>query len=425
MKKRRTIEMKKPLSTIATQSVKLLAAVALTSALAAGCASAPVPTKQTAAQEQPIPTVTVQPIAKMTIADPLEQVADVISAVQLDVLAKTGGDVLEIVKHKGENVNKGDVIFRIDPTDVQLQHDQAAFNLQNSQLQYSISKDNLENNKTDARSAVAKLVQAVADQEKSYNKLRNDYDAGLAEKPQVDQAEAQLNNTKLDLQSARDKLAALEKNKSLDQLQLAAELAGVGLKQADRALSNLEIKAPASGVITDLGVDVGMTVQPGFRAGIVQQLDPIKIKADLTEETAKLVRGKPEVMFYIPGAVDRTKAKVSYLSDVMNPTTKAFSLELEVQNPDRKIRPGTKAQVLLTEAQDQNVIAVPTLSVVREGSDTFVFVVNGDRAEKRKVELGRLKDSNQEVLSGVKEGEQLVVTGQHLLKDQDKVQLAK
>jgi HlyD family secretion protein len=425
MRMRGTLEMKKPLAVIALQSTKLLGAVVLTAALAAGCSKAPAQPKQAAAQEQQIPAVRVQPIAKMKIADPLEQVADVVSAVQLDVIAKAGGDVQEIVKRKGDYVNKGDVIFRLDPTDAQLQHEQAVLNQRNSQLQYSISKDNLENSKTDARNAVAKLQQAVKDLEKNYNKLRNDYDAGLATKQQVDQAETQLNNTKLDLQSASDKLKALETNKSLEQLQIAAELADVSLKQADRNLSNLEVKAPVSGVITDLGIEVGMTLSPGFRAGTVQQLDPIKIKADLTEETAKLVRGKQELTFYIPGVVDKTKAKVSYLADVMNATTKAYSLELEVPNPDRKIRPGTKAQVLLTEETDQNVVAIPTLSVVREGSDTFVFVVNGDHAEKRKVELGRLKDAYQEVLSGVKEGEQLVVTGQHLLKDNDKVQLVK
>ncbi|KIL41804.1 RND transporter [Gordoniibacillus kamchatkensis] len=417
--------MKKPLATIAFQSAKLISAVVLTAALAAGCSKAPAKPAQGAAQEQQIPAVRVQPIAKTMIADPLEQVADVVSAIQLDVVAKTGGDVLEIVKKKGELVNKGDVIFRIDPTDIELQHEQAELNQRNSQLQYSISKDNIENSKTDARNGVAKLEQAVKDLEKTYNKLRNDYDAGLVAKPQVDQAETQLNNTKLDLQSARDKLNALETNKSLEQLQVAADLAGVSLKQADRALGNLEVKAPASGVVTDLGIEVGMSVPSGFRAGTVQQLDPIKIKAELTEETAKLVRGKQELTFYIPGVVDKTKAKVSYLADVMNATTKSYTLELEVPNPDRKIRPGTKAQVLLTEAQDQNVVAIPTLSVVREGSDTYVFVVNGDHVEKRKVELGRLKDANQEVLSGVKEGEQLVVTGQHLLKDKDKVQLAK
>jgi multidrug efflux pump subunit AcrA (membrane-fusion protein) len=416
--------MKKPLQTLALRSAKLIGAAALAAVLAAGCAKAPAQPAQAAGQEQTA-TVRVQPITKMTIADPLEQVADVVSAVQLDVVAKANGDVLEVFKKKGDFVNKGDVIFRLDPTDVQLQHRQAELNKRSSELNYSKSKDDIENGKTDARNAVTKLEQAVNDLEKTYNKLRNDYDAGLATQQQVDQAETQLNNTKLDLQSANDKLKALDSNKSLEQLQVAAELADVGLQQADRSLSNLEVKAPVSGVITDLGVEVGMTVSPGFRAATVQQLDPIKIKASLTEETAKLVRGKSELTFYIPGVVDKTKAKISYLADVMNASTKAYDLELEVPNPNRTIRPGTKAQVVLTEEADQNVVAIPTLSVVREGSDTFVFVVNGDHVEKRKVELGRLKDANQEVLSGVKEGEQIVVTGQHLLKDKDKVQISK
>jgi RND family efflux transporter MFP subunit len=119
------------------------------------------------------------------------------------------------------------------------------------------------------------------------------------------------------------------------------------------------------------------------------------------------------------------KGKVSYLADVMNSSTKAYALELEVPNPEKKLKPGTKAQILLTEEKDQNVVAVPTLSVVREGGDTFLFILNGDHVEKRKVELGRLNETYQEVLSGVKEGEQLVISGQHQLKDQEKVQVAK
>lgn len=94
-------------------------------------------------------------------------------------------------------------------------------------------------------------------------------------------------------------------------------------------------------------------------------------------------------------------------------------------NADRKLKPGMKAQVLLTDDNDQVVVTVPTLSVVREGSETFVFVLVGDTAEKRKVELGRLNETIQEIISGVKEGEQLIVSGQNQLKDKEKVQLAK
>jgi predicted transcriptional regulator len=83
-----------------------------------------------------------------------------------------------------------------------------------------------------------------------------------------------------------------------------------------------------------------------------------------------------------------------------------------------------RVQVQLTSEEEQIVAAIPTLSVVREAGETYVFVLVGDTVEKRKVELGRLNGLVQEVLSGVKEGEQLVVSGQHQLKDKEKVQLS-
>ncbi len=116
---------------------------------------------------------------------------------------------------------------------------------------------------------------------------------------------------------------------------------------------------------------------------------------------------------------------MSYLADVMSSQSKSFTLELEVPNGDRKLKPGMKAQILLTEESEQMVVTVPSLSVVREGGETFVFILVGDQVEKRKVSLGRVNDTFQEVLSGVSEGEQLIVSGQNQLKDKEKVQLAK
>ena len=70
------------------------------------------------------------------------------------------------------------------------------------------------------------------------------------------------------------------------------------------------------------------------------------------------------------------------------------------------------------------VPVIPSLSIVREGGDSFVYIVNGETVQKRKVELGRLNETNQEVISGVKEGEILVISGQHQLKDQDKIKVS-
>lgn len=400
---------------------KIVGALLLSAALFTGCS--PQPEAQPAAEPQ-IKTVKVEKIEKRKIAEPLEQVADVVSSLQIDVVTKASGDIQEILKKRGDAVVKGDVLFRLDPTDVLLNKERAQITISGSQEQLAKAREDLANSKQDLQVGITKLESSLKDTEKNYNKMRNDYDLGLVTKFQLEQMETQVNNLRMDLESSRNKLKTLESTNSLSQLEQALQSANLAIREADRTLENLEVKAAVNGVLTDLPVETGMTVPAGFKAAQIQQLDPIKIKAELTESSAALVRGKQELSFYIPGSTDKWKGKVKYLADVMSAQSKSYSLELEVPNPEGKLRPGMKAQVLLTEDQDQVVVSIPTLSVVREGGETFVFVMAGDLVEKRKVELGRLSDTHQEVLSGLKEGEPLVVSGQHQLKDKEKVQLA-
>jgi HlyD family secretion protein len=414
-------------STRAIQSAKLSAAVLVCTALIAGCSAAPGAAPETAqanSEVQQIKPVKTAKIEKRKISEPLEQVAEIVSSIQIDVVTKTGGDVLEILKKRGEAVEKGDVIFKLDPIDALIMKEKAQIAVNGSQQQLTKARQDLEDGKQELRSGIAKLELALKDAEKNYNKMRNDYDLGLVTKFQLEQTETQLSNLKLDLESSRNKLSTMENTNSLAQLEQAVQSAGISIREIDRTLENMEVKSVVSGVLTDLPIEVGMTLNAGFKAAQVQQLNPIKIKAELTEEAAALVRGKQELQFFVPGTPDKLKARIAYLADVMSAQSKSYALELEVANEDRKLRPGMKVQVLLTEEQDQVVVAVPTLSVVREGGETYVFVLSGEQAEKRKVQLGRLSETYQEVLSGVKEGELLIVSGQHQLKDKEKVQLA-
>ena len=197
------------------------------------------------------------------------------------------------------------------------------------------------------------------------------------------------------------------------------------MKMSDRALANHDIIAPINGILTNLDVQEGMTINPGFGIGQIQQLDPIKIKALLTMPSAEKVRGKSQLEFYVPGSNKVFTGEVTYLSNVIDTQTGTYELNLSMANPDLALKPGMNVQVRLTDEEDQQVVAVPTLSIVREGTDSYVFVLVDNKAEKRMVELGRLKDLNQEVISGVKAGEQLIVSGQHQLKDGDQVEAKK
>lgn len=416
--------MKQPFRMVAKNSATAAGALLLGAALLAGCTATPDAKPAAAAEQSQIKTVKTEKIEKRTIDEPAEHVADVAASTRMTVATKAGGEVLEVLKKRGDMVEKGDLLFRIDPKDVMLQKDKALVSINGTKQQLTKATQDLADGKRDLRNGIAKLEQTVQDTEKNYNKLRNDYDQGLVSKIQLEQMESQLNGLRLDLESNRGKLKTMESTNSLSQLEQGLETAQLSIQEIDRALENLEVRAPVGGVLTDFTVEAGMTVPAGFSAGDIQRIDPVKVKAELTEDAAKLIRGKQELQIVVPGSTEKLKGTVAYLADVMSAQTKSYSLELEVQNPERKLKPGTKVQIMLNEEADQVVVTVPTTSVIREGGETFVYILNGNVADKRKVQLGRLKDTYQEAVSGVKEGEQVIVSGQNLLKDKETVQQA-
>ncbi|GAA3413279.1 efflux RND transporter periplasmic adaptor subunit [Paenibacillus hodogayensis] len=415
--------MKQPFR-MATKNKAAAGALLLGVALLAGCNATPEAKPIAAAEQSQVKTVKTAKIEKRSIDDPAQHVADVVPSTRMTVATKAGGEVLEVLKKRGDTVEKDELLFRIDPKDVLLQKEKAQVSISGTRQQLNKATQDLADGKRDLQNGIAKLEQSVRDVEKTYNKMRNDYDQGLASKIQLEQLETQLNGLRLDLDSSRGKLKTMESTNSLSQLEQGLQTAQLSVQEIDRALENLEVRAPIAGVLTDFGVEAGMTVPAGFSAGDIQRLDPVKVKAELTEDAAKLIRGKQQLRLLVPGSTERLTGTVTYLADVMSAQTKAYSLELEVQNPDRKLKPGMKVQILLNEEADQVVVTVPTTSVVREGGDTYVYLLNGGVAEKRKVELGRLKDTYQEAISGVKEGEQVIVSGQNLLKDKEPVQQA-
>lgn len=361
-----------------------------------------------AAAESGLRTVSVQPIVKKQISGPVEQIADVVASGQTDITAKTAADVLEVVAERGDRVQKGDVLIRLDDTDAALALDQARLAYENAKLALATGRKQWQHN-------VAQLEQALSEATKTYNKMRNDYDQGLVDKSGLDRAENAYTNLQREL--------ALLKETSVDALELQVETAGLSLEMAERSFHYHEIKAPIDGIVTSLDVQAGMTVAPGVPLGTIQQLDPIKIKAHLTEEAAGLARGKDQLAFRVAGDAATYIGEVTFLSEVIDPQSNAHELNLSVANPELALKPGMKVQVRLTDEEEQLVLAVPTLSIVREGADNYVFVYNNGIAERRKIELGRLNELEQEVLSGVQEGELLIVTGQHQLTDGEQVEL--
>ncbi|OXM85202.1 efflux RND transporter periplasmic adaptor subunit [Paenibacillus rigui] len=409
------------------RNARTICMLALSFAIIAGCSDTiPISSTNTpAGQEQALKSVKVIKVAKQKIGDPVEHAGDVQSSIQFDVVAKAAGDIESILKARGDLVQEGEVIVRLNSSEAKFQRDKANLAVETAQSAISKAKErarkDLENQKRELALSIDKLEQSLVDLTKSYNKAKNDYEVGLATKAQVYQAEVQLRSTRFDLEQMKQKKNTLVVDDSAADLETQLKNAQISLLQLEQSMSYLEVKAPVSGILTELPLEVGMTLQTGAKLGVIQKVDPIRIKAFLNTDEAKFVSNKTELSYYITGTSQKAKGKVSFLSKVIDPETKAYELNLEIPNKDMALKPGMKAVMQLTDEQEQIVVAVPTYSMVKEGDDSYVFVLNGDVVEKRKIQPGRLNDSIQEVVSGLKEGE-LIVTNPGPLKDKEKVQ---
>lgn len=405
--------------------LRLLAMLTVAAAVAAGCGAPGGKGAATVAINTTNKPVKTEAAAKRQIGAPREQVADVAAMTGMDIMSKVSGQVTQVLKRRGDTVQAGEVLFRVDSRDAESALQKSRISLQSAQETLAKSREDDANNRRDLQTAITKAMEQVDNAQKDYNKIRNDYDDGKATDRQVEQAQNALTNAQLDLQSQQNKLATLERTNPTATQQTQVESSQVAASDAERALENYDVKAPVSGVLTDFTIEVGAMVSPSAKAGQVQQIDPVKLKADLSEASYALVKNKQELTFYSPERPgEKATARITYLANVMSASTKTYAIELEVANPQQVWKPGSRVLLQLTTEAEEQVVAVPTLSLVREGSDIYVFVLQGDQVQKRQVKVGRLSDTYQEIVDGVKEGELIVTSGQHQLKDGQKVEVA-
>ncbi|NOU95200.1 efflux RND transporter periplasmic adaptor subunit [Paenibacillus sp. LMG 31456] len=392
--------------------------ILLCAAVTAGCSV-------TSAKEAQLRQVKVVPVAKQAMEGLVEQDADVVSSSQVNVTVKVGGDVLQLLKKRGDAVRQGEVILKLDATDMERSKRKTELTREGLQTQLVKTREDVATNKAVLKNTISKLGLQIADLEKAYNNLRNDYDQGIAAKNQLEKAETQWKTSILDLDTAQKQLANLEATDPLATLKIQLETTEVGVEDIDKTISDLEVKAPINGILTDLFPEQGMSVQSGYVAGVIQQLDPVKIHSDLTEAQVKLARGKSEVSFTLPGSNDKFQGAVTYLADVMSPQSKTFVMELTAKNDGFKLKPGTRVKLLLGDGGKQDALALPTSAVAQDGNEMYAFVLAGEQVEKRKVTLGRAVNGYREVVSGLKEGEPIVISVGQGLQDKEKVEIIK
>lgn len=234
---------------------------------------------------------------------------------------------------------------------------------------------------------------------------------------QLDQAKLRLSNTETEL----GRLKQLYEQGGLAQSDYeAAELNyEVSKSTYDNLLENTILRSPVSGVVTARNYDRGDMYAMAAPIFTVQQIVPVKILVGISEADYTKVKKGDKVTLTVDALPGRTySGSIRRIYPTIDPLTHTVNIEVSVPNQNRELRPGMYAKVNVTFGQSSNIV-VPDAAVVRlQGSgQRNVFIVEDGIAVQREVSLGRHFDGRYEILSGIEEGEQVVVKGGSALRN--------
>jgi len=187
-------------------------------------------------------------------------------------------------------------------------------------------------------------------------------------------------------------------------------------------ISHYELRAPFDGTVISKDVVLMDHVEPGTQMFSIADFSSVWVTGDVYEKYLPLLgslRGDT-VRFRSNVYQDRHfKAKIFYTGNIISEKTRTADLRAIVENPDRVLKPGMFVEIELPGTVAANVVQVPRTAVVEGQGDTFVFVQKGNGLfERRDVKTGRSAGDSVEILSGLKEGELVVIAGAFAIKSE-------
>lgn len=230
--------------------------------------------------------------------------------------------------------------------------------------------------------------------------------------------QAQINKTKVQLdlaQKTEARIAKLIAVGGINQADYDAALNQVNSLKADLVytqslIDKTVLKAPFTGLLGLRQVSPGAFVSPQTVIATLQQVDKMKVDFTVPEKYARLIRKGAEVQVQTDlSSADRHRAVITATEPQINSVSRNLRVRAVLQGA--RPNPGSFVKVYLTRRQDQPSILVPTNSIIPDDKSKQVVLIKDGKAMFTNVTTGIRTEDMVEVLSGVKKGDSVVVSG--------------
>lgn len=395
-----------------------------------------------------------------------------------DVSFQIGGRIQKMNVDIGSRIKSGDVLSSLHASDVQLQVEQAnsailqaeaaiisseaainsskasieAANARINSAQASLAqvdKGAREQEKTQAKLAVDRATSAYEKMQTDLERIKSLYDQGIVAKKDYEDMKLQVENAEKDVASAKESYSLIlegateeQRNMALSsiteaeagkiqaqagveqsiaskgQAQATYEQALIGKEQAELSLTKTKLTSPLSGVILSKVVSEGEQINPGDPVYKIGRIEQLKVLLPVPDKEFKDWKVGDEVSVSL--YEEKRSGKVTKIYPLTNAGTGTVSVEISIPNEKLDWLPGQVVKA--NKITSDNVgILIPIEAVLSSGTNPYAYKVVEGRAVKTEVETGNLVGNKIHIVSGIKEGDQIVIRGGELLMDGDPV----
>ena len=352
----------------------------------------------------PTVTVGVTKVVKKSLGRQITLSSELVPFQEIDVFAKQSGYVKKLMVDYGSHVKAGQVmaILEIPELEAQLQEDQAEIK-------------NASNQVTKAQHELARYQAQYNALHLQYTRLNSVFQSqpGIVAQQEVDDAQGK----DLDASSQVDAGQA-----ALEAAQSQLSVAKAKLSRDQSLFDYARITAPFNGVVTERYANLGTLVQAGTSS---QAMPIVKLSEDdlfrlvipVPESYVRYIKIGDPVDVHVPSLNRTFPGKVSRFSVELKEATRTMHTEVDVKNRDRALMPGLYADADVALEHRDDIPTIPLQAVNHEGNKTSVFVVGrNSEIEDRPIMLGLQTANDAEVVSGLAEGEEVVVSDRSALK---------
>lgn len=349
----------------------------------------------------------------------------VVTPQRVTVATKVSARVVSIPVVEGQTVQKGQVLIELDDKDARASLAQAAATVAQGDARLRQLRE----------AGLPAAVQSLRQSQASVEQARKQYERTSSLVAQGFISQAQLDEAKRNLDVATSQANAANVQVSTNQASgsdvaiasASAQQSRASLRLAQIKLEDDVIRAPADGVLIARSIEPGDTVQPGKALMVLPPSGEMQIVVQLDEKNlAKLAVGQTALGSADAFADQQFKAVVVFINPGVDAVRGSVEIKLRVINPPAYLRQDMTVSVDIETARRNAALVVPT-AAVRDafGDAPWVLVVRGKRTEKQVVKLGLRGDGNVEVLSGVQQGDRVVLSTDSTITAGQRVRAAK